>query len=111
MGFRFFPGVCETPQSAAIHPASIRSEGDVQGWASQEDRMQAPLRDSEKDKSFWRAIGLGAWEDPRKGRRRGGSGPEPAALLSPPDDGTDRPMIRPSARLAVAIRAHRADWP
>ena len=75
--------------------------------------MQAPLRDSEKDKGFWRAIGLGAWVpgDPRKGRGSGGRGAEPAAVLSPPDDGTDQPMSRPSARQGVAIRTHRADWP
>ena len=75
--------------------------------------MQALLRDTGTDKGFWRAIGLGAWVlgDPRRGGGSGGRGPDPAAVLSPPDDGTDQPMIRPSARQGVAIRVHRADWP
>jgi hypothetical protein len=75
--------------------------------------MQAPLREAEKAKGFWWATGLGAWVlgDPRKGRESGSRGPEPAVAPCPPVYGIDQPMIRPSTRQGVAIRAHRADWP
>jgi hypothetical protein len=75
--------------------------------------MQAPVRDSDKDKSFEQASNLGAWvpRDPRRGRGSGGRGPEPAAALLPPDAGADRPMMKPSTRGQVAIDKHRRDWP
>lgn len=75
--------------------------------------MQAPARDFEKAKSFGHAIDLGAWVlgASRHGGGSGGRGAEHAAALLPPDDGTDRPMTKPSARGQVATDAHRRDWP
>ena len=75
--------------------------------------MQAPARDFETVKSFGRAITLGAWVagHSRNGGGSGGRAAEHAAALLPPDDGTDRPMTRPSARGQAATDAHRRDWP
>ena len=72
--------------------------------------MQDQVRESVKDRGFWRVVRrvARAFGGSRTGDARVAG---PAVALPLPEDGPDPARARPSPREEAEIRAHRADWP